>query len=149
MKHTNRLVALLLLTWASAGCYHYVPVAPAGITQGTPVRARLTAMSDFELAQITVNNIDRVDGEMIRVDPDAMFLSATWLQAVTGNGYAGNGWTVRIPDANVAGFEQKRLSWWRTGAFIAGVVGATWFGFDALGLGPSFGRGGGGTGNEN
>ena len=42
---------------ASAACYTYVPVAPATAPQGTPVRARLSTMSAFELSQITVNNI--------------------------------------------------------------------------------------------
>jgi hypothetical protein len=102
-------------------------------------------MSDFELAQITVNNIDQVEGEMVRLDSGALVLSATWLQAVTGNGYAGNGWTVRIPESNLAGFEEKRLSWWRTGAIIAGVAVGTWLGFDALGISPGSGGGGGGT----
>jgi hypothetical protein len=102
-------------------------------------------MSDFELAQITVNNIDQVEGEMVRLDAGSLVLSATWLQAVTGNGYAGNGWTVRIPENNLAGFEEKKLSWWRTGAIIAGLAAGTWLGFDALGLSPGSGGGGGGT----
>ena len=144
MKRNRWILALAVLPVA-AGCYHYVPVAANSAPQGTPVRARLNRMSDFELAQITVNNIDQVEGEMVRVDADALVLSATWLQAVTGNGYAGNGWTVRIPDANVAGFEQKRLSWWRTGVVFAALVTGTWLGFDALGLSPGGGPGGGGT----
>jgi hypothetical protein len=129
-----------------AGCYHYVPASPEASPQGTPVRARLNRTAEFELAQVTVNNIDQVEGEVIRVDAGDLLLSATWLQAITGNGYAGNGWTVRIPEQNVAGFEQKRLSWWRTGIVAAGVAVGTWLGFDALGLGPSSGPGGGGTG---
>lgn len=137
-------VTLALLPVLS-GCFYYAAASPAALAQGTPVRARLSRMSNFELAQITVNNIDQVDGEMIRADASSLFLSATWLQAVTGNGYAGNGWTVRIPNANVAGFEEKRLSWWRSSALVAGIMTATWFGFDALGFGPSFGGGGDGT----
>jgi hypothetical protein len=129
----------------ASGCYHYVPLNPSTAPQGTPVRARLNTMSEFELAQFTVNNIDQVEGEMVRLDTGALVLSATWLQAVTGNGYAGNGWTVRIPEANLAGFEQKRLSWWRTGVVVGGIAVGTWLGFEALGLSPSSGTGGGGT----
>jgi hypothetical protein len=47
---------------ASTACYTYVPVSPAAAPQGTPVRARLSTMSQFELSQITVNNIDQVEG---------------------------------------------------------------------------------------
>jgi hypothetical protein len=144
MKQIRWILVLAALPIA-AGCYHYVPLVPSGAPQGTPVRARLNTMSNFELAQFTVNNIDQVDGEMVRLDTGALVLSATWLQAVTGNGYAGNGWTVRIPEANLAGFEQKRLSWWRTGVVFAGLAVGTWLGFDALGLTPSSGGGSGGT----
>jgi hypothetical protein len=142
-------VLVCALLPALAGCYHYVPATPAALRQGTPVRARLNAMADFQLPQVTVNNIDQVEGELIRSDADELFLSATWLQAVTGNGYAGNGWTVTIPQSNMSGFEEKRFSVWRTGAVIGGLLAASWFGFDALGLTPGRGGGGGGPGNEN
>ena len=129
---------------ALAGCYHYVSTPTTSHPQGTPLRANLASMASFELAQVTVNNIDRVEGEMVRVDGGGdLILSATWLQAVTGNGYPGNGWTVRIPGANVAGVEMKKISWWRTGAVIGGFMAATWLGFEALGVGPFGGDGGG------
>ncbi len=135
-----------VLLWAGTGCYHYVPVQVITHPQGTPVRARLNTLSSFELAGITVNNINLVDGEMVRVDAGDLVLSATWLEAITANGFVGNGWTVRIPEANVTSFELKRLSWWRTGAVVGGFAIATLLGFDALGVGPSGGDGGGGGG---
>ena len=141
----NRWILVLVAVAIASGCYHFVPLAPTEAPQGTPVRARLNTMSDFELAQITVNNIDQVEGEMVQLASDSLVLSATWLQAVTGNGYAGNGWTVRIPESNLEGFEQKKLSWWRTGLVVGGLAVGTWLGFDALGLSPSSGSGGGGT----
>jgi hypothetical protein len=98
-------------------------------------------MSAFELAQITVNNIDQVEGEVVRVDGSDIVLSATWLQAITGNGYAGNGWTVRLPEVDVAQFEQKKISLWRTGVVVTGILVGSWLGFEALGLGPAFGGG--------
>ena len=144
----NRMLALVLPTiWALAGCYHYVPTVATAAPQGTPVRAHLNSIAAFELAQVTINNVDRVEGEMVRVDAGDLILSATWLQAITGNGYPGNGWTVRIPENNVSAVEERRLSWWRTGIVIAGAVVGTWLGFEALGVGPTSGTGGGGTGN--
>jgi hypothetical protein len=145
----NRIARIVILAGAlaSSACFHYVSVPPEASPQGTPVRARLSRMSEFELAQFTVNNIDQVEGEVVRLDGRDLVLSATWLQAVTGNGYAGNGWTVRIPEADVAGFEEKRFSWWRSAVVVTGVLVGTWAGFDALGLGPGFGGGSGGTGS--
>ena len=127
-----------------AGCFHYVAAPTLEQPQGTPVRAHLESLGSFELAQITVNNIDQVDGEMVRRDQGDLILSASWLEAVTGNGYQGNGWTVRIPEANVASFELKRFSWWRTGVVIGGIALGTWLGFEALGVGPFGGDNGGG-----
>ena len=139
-------ILMLAVLPVTSGCFHYVPVARAALPQGTPVRARLNTMAAFELAQITVNNIDQVEGEVVRVDDAGLILSATWLQAVTGNGYAGNGWTVEIPGSNVAGFEEKRFSWWRTGVIVGGLLVGTALGFESLGV-TNFGGGGGGTGN--
>jgi len=146
MKPIRVLLASALLASAT-GCYHYVPAPTLAQRQGTPLRANLERLSSFELAQITVNNVNRVDGEMVRVDAGDLILSATWLQAATGNGFPGNGWTVRIPERNIVGVELKRFSWWRTGVLVGGFVAGTWLGFEALGVGP-FGEGGGGTGGS-
>lgn len=143
----NPMRSILLLGLALGGCYHYVPAATLAHPQGTPVRAYLTTLSAFELPQYTVSNVDRVEGEVIRQDAGDLVLSATWVQAAMGAGFPGQGWTVRIPEANVSRFEVKRFSWWRTGAVVAGLVAGTWLGFEAVGVSPFGGGGGGGTGN--
>lgn len=143
---TQRLFVLLAALPLAVGCYHYVPTTSLSHPQGTPLRANLSRMSSFELSQITVNNIDRVEGEMVRIDGSELVLSATWLAAVTGNGYPGNGWTVRIPEADVNGVELKKFSWWRTGVVVGGLVAATFLGFEALGVGPFGGSAPGGGG---
>ena len=145
VRRTRALLALPALL-AFAGCYHYVPATTTAQPQGTPIRAHLNTLSAFELAQVTVNNVETVEGEVIRAEAGQLFLSATWLEAAMGGGYPGNGWTVEIPEANVSAFELKRFSWWRTGVIIGGLAAGTWIGFDALGLTGSRGDGGGGTG---
>lgn len=142
-----RMIVLLAFALVSAGCYHYVPAAATMEPQGAPLRARLNTMAAFELAAITVNNIDVVEGEMVRLDAGDLVLSATWLQAVTGNGFAGNGWTVRIPESNVISVERRKLSWWRSGIVIGALGALTYWGFDSLGFG-SGGSGGGGGGGQ-
>lgn len=140
---------LMLLVPAVAllsACYHYVPAEGLGFPQGTQVRARLGTLASFELAQLTVNNVDRVDGEWVRAEDGELVLSATWLEAPTGIGFPGNGWTVRIPVRDVARLEVRRLSWWRTGAVLGGLAVGTWLGFEALGFGTSGSGGGGGGG---
>lgn len=143
-KHL-RWTSALLAAWFLAGCYHFVPTTTLAHPQGTPVRVHLNTLSAFEVAQFTVNNVNRVDGEMIRADAGELFLSATWLEAATGGGFAGNGWTVQIPETDLARTELKQFSWWRTGVVVGGLIVGTWLGFDALGVGPFGGNSGGGN----
>ena len=42
--------------------------------------------------------------------------------------------------------EEKKLSWWRSGVVVAGILAGTWLGFEALGVGPAGGGGGGSPG---
>jgi hypothetical protein len=129
-----------------AGCYHYVPAEGMTYPQGTPVRAQLARLAAFELAQVTVNNVEQVEGEVVRSENGELVLSATWLETPTGSGFPGNGWTLRIPEREVARLQVRRLSWWRTGALLGGIALGTWLGFDALGFGTSGSGGGGGGG---
>jgi hypothetical protein len=138
----------LVVPWlvGSTACYHYVPAVDAVYPRGTPLRAELDTLSSFELSAVTVRNIDRVEGEMVSRSDQQLILSATWLQAATGNGFAGQGWTVYIPAGNVRGLEQKRVSLWRSAALVGGIVGGTLLGWKAIGLGPNSGSSGGGPG---
>lgn len=135
----------VLAPWVvlTVGCYHYVPVESAVYPRGTPLRAQLDTLSSFELSAITVNNIDQVEGEFVSQDPRQLVLSATWLQAVTGNGFDGQGWTVYLPTGNVTGLQRKRLSLWRSAVVVGGIVAGTWLGWNAVGFGPNSGTGGG------
>ncbi len=142
----HRLSAVPLAVLLLAGCYHYVPTERYAQPRGTAVRASLDSLASFELSAVTVNNIERVDGEMVRLDQGDMVLSASWLHSIIGNGFDGGGWTVRIPESNLMSLQLKKVSLWRTGVVIGGLVLATWVGFDQLGGGTQAGGGGGGTG---
>lgn len=129
----------------SGACYHYVPVPEGAVyPRGTPLRAQLDTLSSFELSAVTVNNIDQVEGELVTQDPRQLVLSASWLEAVTGNGFDGGGWTVYLPSGNVTGLERKRISLWRSAVVVGGIVAGTWLGWKAVGLGPNSGSNGGG-----
>ncbi len=145
MKVTRLAFFLLALLLATAGCFQYVPEGAVPPTRGSPIRVSLERPASFELTQFTVNNVTRVDGEMIRREAGDVILSATWLDAVTGVGFDGEGRTLRIPEANVTALELKKISWWRTGAAVLGGALVTVLGFDLLGTGTE-GSGGGGGG---
>ena len=130
----RRVTLLLLGAIQLSACFHYVPTSGLSQPQGTPVRARLSTPSAFELSEFTVNEVQQVDGEMIGVDATNLLLSATWLDAVSGRGFEGGGWTVRIPQANVSVLERKAFSWVRTGILLGGLAVGTSLGFGAFGV---------------
>ena len=145
MKVTQLTLSLLVLLVATAGCFQYVPEGDVAPTRGSPIRVHLERPASFELTQFTVNNVTRVDGEMVRREAGDVILSATWLDAVSGVGFAGEGRTLRIPESNLTALELKKISWWRTGAAVLGGALVTVLGFDLVGTGTE-GSGGGGGG---
>lgn len=116
-------------------------------TRGNPIRLHLERPSSFELTQFTVNDVIRVDGEMVRREAGDVILSATWLDASTGVGFDGEGSTLRVPETNIAGLELKRVSWLQTGVVMLGGALVTILGFDVLGTGSEGSGGGGGDVN--
>ena len=84
---------------------------------------------------------------MVRREAGDVILSATWLDAISGVGFDGEGWTLRVPETNITGLELKRVSWLRTGVALFGGALVTIFGFDLLGTGSEGSGGGGGDVN--
>ena len=147
MKNSQFLPLFLALLFATEGCFQYVPDSQLTPTRGTAIRVHLESPASFELTRVTVNNVTSVNGELVRREAGDVILSATWLDVSTGEGFDGEGWTLRIPETNVNALEVKRFSWWRTGAALLGAAAATVFGFDALG-GGSGGSGGTPSGGQ-
>jgi hypothetical protein len=125
-------------------CHHYVPADATALSQGAPIRVHLSPPASFELPAITVHNIGSLDAELVRTENGEIVVSALWLDAVTGQGYSGQNWTLSVPRAGVSVVEVRRVSRWRTAAVFVGGFLATYLGFDALRGGESGGRAGGG-----
>jgi len=138
---------LLTFLFATEGCFHYVPDSEVASTRGSLIRVHLERPVSFDLTRVTVNNVTTVHGELVRREAGDVILSAMWLDATIGDGFAGEGWTLRIPEANVSALEVKRISWWRMGIAMIGGAAFTFLGFDILGTG-SEGSGGGGGGTQ-
>ena len=147
MKVARLALPLSALLFTTAGCFHYVPESNLVASRGSPIRVHLERPSSFELTQFTVNNVIRMDGEMVRREAGGVILSATWLDAISGVGFDGEGWTLRVPETNIAGLELKRVSWFQTGIVMLGGALVTILGFDLLGTGSEGSGGGGGDVN--
>jgi len=129
-----------------SGCFHYVPAPLPEAPQGTPVRVILERPGPFELSGFTVHDVQRIEGEFVTRDERGLFLSATWLEAVSGQGFAGGGWTVRIEEEAMRSMEIRRVSWLKSGIVAAGIAIGSYLGFDAIrGSSGRDGQSGGGT----
>ena len=145
MKIVQSRLSVVILLLGTGGCFQYVPESGASPpTRGSPIRLQLVNPTSFELTQFTVNNITTVNGELVRRVAGDVILSSTWLETAGAVGFDGESRTLRIPDSNVAAFELKKVSWFRTGAVVLGGALGTILGFNALG---SEGGGGGGGGS--
>ena len=142
MKITPLGLSFLVFLLATEGCFQYVPESQVTPTRGTPIRVHLERPASFELTRVTVNNVTTVNGELVRREAGDVILSATWLDASIGDGFDGEGWTLRIPETNVSALEVKRISWWQTGIAVLGVAAVTFLGWDLLGTGTDGGGGG-------
>lgn len=134
-------VALLAVALALGGCTHYVVASPEVLAPGSSIRVRLSEPLSFDLPALTAHDVARVDAELVREERDSLIVSALWLDAVSGRGFPGGGWTVVVPERAIDRLEARRLSVWRTAVVVAGGALATYWGFDALGVGGIGGRG--------
>ena len=144
------LFASLILLF---GCYKYVPVSVGEyeqIQQGRELRTQFIEEESFDLFDVTVHNIVAIDAEFVRLDRSTMIMSAFWLDSsIRDVGFAGDGWTVRIPISNISQMSIKEFDWWRTGAVLAGGFIASYLGWKgmqgALGDGGEISPGEGGV----
>lgn len=142
-----RVLTAALFVGSLAACYKYVPVhanpAPHELRQGTAVRVQLSEPGQFKLTELIADNVFVVDGELVRVDQDALVLSAFWLRTGTGYEHKGIGETVIIPLETIAALERKAVSFWKTAGLAGGWVALSVLGIVALTSGGEGSPGGG------
>ncbi len=127
-------------------CYTYVPAEVGAPTRGTTVRTRLEGEPTYEVGDRRIHDIAAVEGEVIAWEPDTLALSAAEVLGVGGESFAGQGYTVRLPLAQISGLTIKRLDKARTILLALGTALAAVLAQQALsnGFGSGDGPGGGG-----
>lgn len=106
-----------------AGCYSYAPVSgPRSLDRGDAVRIHLADQLDVQLAEVTANDVVRLDGEVIGWRNDSLAMSAFLLVSETGYEHRSPGETVLVAEDRVAGLERRRIDRLRTGAFTIGLI---------------------------
>ncbi len=143
----KRLVSTVLLVQLAA-CYAYVPAQPGGPARAAEVQVRLSQPAPFDVRDLTIQNVTRLDGEVIAWDPDVLRLSATALTSAAGQQFPGAAQTVMISRADISGLEVKRVSRFRTALAVGGVLLAAALASVIISEGEVFGDGRGGNGGN-
>ncbi len=127
----------------SAACFAYQPLQRPAPVPGTEVRATLATPISVSLGQITVQNVDRIEGLVYRTNADSLVISGSWVRTREGSDFAANGGAVYFTKADLASLEVRRLSPVRSG--LVGLVTAGLAASLFAGVKRALGGGGGPT----
>ncbi len=117
------LLPPLLLAALCTSCFSYSP-ATGPVSQGARVRIHLQPPRDVRLSTLTANDVVRVEGELVRADPDTTVISAWMLLGRSGLDFVAAGETVHLPVGGVAQVEVRKVSLLRSAAVgVAALLG--------------------------
>jgi hypothetical protein len=133
---------LLVSVMNLAGCRVYVPTGIETLERPDRVRVYLSEPGEFELLDLTANNVTMVDGEVVRWDDEALVLSVWWLEAANGLEFRALGETITVQREHISRLERRKISVGKTVGLVAVVVVAF-----AVGVGAVAGIAGGGSGS--
>lgn len=148
MEHPRGQVgATLVAAVLATACYAYQPMTRPTPKAGTEVRATVSTPFNLQVGDVTIQDIDRVEGLVQYASGDSLLVSGSWLYTQLGSRYAANGSVLFIDRPRLKVLEVRRLSPARTGlASVAtvGIVAALFAGVQqALGGGSGSGASGG------
>ncbi len=103
-----------------AGCYGYRPLEQPTPAAGTEVRAMLATPTNVELGDITVRDVDRIEGLVYQATGDSVAISGESVYTRGGSRYDANGGVFYVTRAQLRSLEVRRLSPARTS--LAGLV---------------------------
>lgn len=105
-----------------AGCYSYAPLGREALQPQVEVRAHLTRSGAADIAAPADVSDLLIDGEVVRWDEDDLRVAVWRADLRTGTRFQPQRQTLSIPWAAIAGLEQRRLSYWKTGALLGGAA---------------------------
>ncbi len=128
--------ALLLLSFAGAGCYSYSVIDPAQADPGLDVRARITPAESARLEEQVGLRERVIRGEVVDAGSAGLVLSIPTVLREPGTSTSRLHRRITLSNAAIVELEQRRLSRWRTfslvgiAAVVAGYVVVSQFGGD-------------------
>lgn len=120
------VAAALLLTMSLSACYQYFPISDGEPLPepGREVRARLSPEREMNLGNITVNQINRIDGSVYSNGNDSLALWTQWVHSAFGQRYYANGSVFYFPRQEMSRLEERRLVPVKTGFAVGAGVAA-------------------------
>jgi hypothetical protein len=104
------------------GCYVYRPVGALTLAPGAEIRAQLTPPGTFRLGELTVSEVEGVEGQVSKANGDSLLIWGTWLRTRIGSRYHANHGLLALDRQQVGALQVRRFSASRT--VLAGVAGA-------------------------
>lgn len=104
----TKLVSVLVV--GATACYTYVPVKGVVPGPGAEVRSHFEPMRDVDIGEITVRDVDRIEGTVYRASADTLSVWGQWLYSQTGIRYDPQGAMFNLAPETVRDLEVRKLN---------------------------------------
>jgi hypothetical protein len=122
-RQSGRIAIAIVAAACSTACYAYQPLTRPTPDAGAEVRATLLTPASVQVGEITIQDVDRVEGLVYRANGDSLLVSGAWLYTRLGSRYAANGGVFSFDRPQLRVVEVRRLSPARTGLAAVLTVG--------------------------
>ncbi|MES3033320.1 MAG: hypothetical protein V4813_04920 [Gemmatimonadota bacterium] len=127
-----------------SGCYAFIPTTSTTIPETTPVTVSLTLGGTVALQQVLGQNVNEVEGTVLRSTPDSLVVAVENTYTTTRQKFASSGTTASIPRPYIDQVKVRTFSRKRTVLMVVGGIAVGAGAAAAVGAGGGSGNGGGG-----
>jgi hypothetical protein len=122
-------IALAVCQLTTTACYAFIPTTSTVLPETTPVTVRLSAAGSVALQQSLGQNVNEVEGAVLRSGPDSLVVAVEKMYTSTRQSFESSGTTTSLPrsyieEVKVRTFSRKRTVFTILGALALGIGGA-------------------------
>jgi len=121
----RRLIGTALTVAAAVsmtGCYAFIPTTSTTLAATTPVTVSLTLGGTVALQQVLGQNVNEVEGTVLRSSDDSLVLAVEHTYTTTRQKFSSTGTTVSLPRPYLNEVKVRTFSRKRTVLFVAGGI---------------------------
>ena len=139
-------VVLAVGQLSTTACYAFIPTTNSALPEATPVTVRLTAGGSVALQSMLGQNVNEVEGAVLRSTADSLTVAVEKMYTSTRQSFASSGTTTSIPRGYIETVQVRTFSRKRTVLMILGALALAIGGAASVGAGGGNAEpGGGGT----